>query len=355
MKKGIFLKGMKSLRKPPRKLVLLANSCYPFLNMLFGILTNLQTLSYLFRPLWDKPPPPFRRIPHYYARERLHGAPLQSPRMDSADRTKASLRRHHLQQRARPPRAQVAGTGTIRLQVRILESNTTFTGIQSLSFSTPNRERFAFAEGKIVHGVFPGKEAFAPRPTTTTRPFLARRADNARAVIMSDAADEIPSPSHREVLLKLVRRDTRPFVMHLEMRDNFPVDYSSWSSVCAYIQPEMDSLPSLTTDGLDTVRRRVALQLLFQTSRRVRFQDERGYSHADRVKRKEFWTTPGYRKNICKGYDLFECFLRNSFKDLISKIGPIPPSASAVHLPAFLIQNAARFRFLLPGGCLREP
>lgn len=43
-----------------------------------------------------------------------------------------------------------------------------------------------------------------------------------------------------------------------------------------------------------------------------------------------------------------------TFRDLFKKMGPIPKSASAVHLPSYLIKNADKFRFLLPGGCLRS-
>ncbi|KAL2500696.1 beta-1 [Forsythia ovata] len=41
----------------------------------------------------------------------------------------------------------------------ILEANTTFTGIPKPLYFAANRNRFAFAEEKIVHGIFPGRIA----------------------------------------------------------------------------------------------------------------------------------------------------------------------------------------------------
>lgn len=78
------------------------------------------------------------------------------------------------------------------------------------------------------------------------------------------------------------------------------------------------------------------------------------YSHADRVRRKNFLDHERIQRIVCEGGDLFEMLPEEySFKELIRKMGPIPRSASAVHLPPYLIENADRFGFLLPGGCLR--
>ncbi|KAF5813557.1 putative glycosyl transferase, family 17 [Helianthus annuus] len=44
-----------------------------------------------------------------------------------------------------------------------------------------------------------------------------------------------------------------------------------------------------------------------------------------------------------------------SFKSLIGKMESVSRSASAVHLPAYLIENAEKFKFLLLGGCQRSP
>jgi hypothetical protein len=80
------------------------------------------------------------------------------------------------------------------------------------------------------------------------------------------------------------------------------------------------------------------------------------YSHADRVKWKSFLSHSRIQDLICKGDDLFDMLPEEySFQELIKKMGSIPRSASAVHLPAYLIENAEKLKFLLPGGCLRTP
>lgn len=79
------------------------------------------------------------------------------------------------------------------------------------------------------------------------------------------------------------------------------------------------------------------------------------YSHAERVKRKDFLDHARIQELICRGDDLFNMLPEEySFRELIKKMGSIPRSASAVHLPAYLIENADKFGFLLPGGCLRK-
>jgi beta-1,4-mannosyl-glycoprotein beta-1,4-N-acetylglucosaminyltransferase len=58
---------------------------------------------------------------------------------------------------------------------------------------------------------------------------------------------------------------------------------------------------------------------------------------------------------ICKGADLFDMLPEEyTFKEIIGKMGPIPHSYSAVHLPSYLLENADKYKFLLPGNCLRE-
>lgn len=80
------------------------------------------------------------------------------------------------------------------------------------------------------------------------------------------------------------------------------------------------------------------------------------YSHADRVRRPDFLDFDRIQKIICQGNDLFDMLPEEyTFHELIKKMGSIPKSNSAVHLPGYLLNNADKFRFLLPGGCLRPP
>ncbi|OVA08042.1 Glycosyl transferase [Macleaya cordata] len=118
---------------------------------------------------------------------------------------------------------------------------------------------------------------------------------------MSDT-DEIPSP-HTVRLLQWC--DGIPPVMHLELKHfmysfEFPVDFSSWRATAHIYGPRTHYRHSRQTDFI--------------------------FSNAEEY----------------------------SFKELIKKMGSIPRSASAVHLPAYLIENADKFKFLLPGGCLRK-
>ncbi|PWA93582.1 Glycosyl transferase, family 17 [Artemisia annua] len=82
----------------------------------------------------------------------------------------------------------------------------------------------------------------------------------------------------------------------------------------------------------------------------------KAYSHADRVKNKDHLDHKKIQEKICNGDDLYDMLPEEyTFKDLIGKMGSVPRSASAVHLPTYLIENAEKFKFLLPGGCLRPP
>lgn len=43
-----------------------------------------------------------------------------------------------------------------------------------------------------------------------------------------------------------------------------------------------------------------------------------------------------------------------TYKDMISKLGAIESTKSGVGLPSSLLRNADQYKFLLPGGCIRE-
>ncbi|GJS23653.1 beta-1,4-mannosyl-glycoprotein 4-beta-N-acetylglucosaminyltransferase-like protein [Tanacetum coccineum] len=81
----------------------------------------------------------------------------------------------------------------------------------------------------------------------------------------------------------------------------------------------------------------------------------KAYSHVDRVRFNKFLNPSRVQRVICKGSDLFDMLPEEyTFKEIIGKMGPIPHSYSAVHLPAHLIENADKYKFLLPGNCIRE-
>ena len=246
----------------------------------------------------------------------------------------------------------------------IMESNTTFTGIPKPLFFASNKARFAFAEDKIAHGVFSGRVA---DHGSHQDPFvleseqrramngLLRRAgiSNGDLLIMSDT-DEIPSP-HTIKLLQWC--DEVPSVLHLELRHymysfEFPVDYSSWRATAHIYGPGTYYRHSRQTDMILSDAG-WHCSFCFRYIREFVFKMT-AYSHADRVRGSDFLNHARIQKLICRGDDLFDMLPEEySFSELIKKMGSIPRSASAVNLPAYLIENAVKFRFLLPGGCIR--
>ncbi|KAJ1443913.1 Glycosyl transferase, family 17 [Sesbania bispinosa] len=353
-----------SRRKLPKLLSILLLLLVPI--CVIGILTHGQKVSYFFRPLWDNPPTPFTSIPHYYAENvsmdhlcRLHGWSLRPQPRSIFDAIIFSNELDMLEIRWHELYPYVS-------KFVILESNTTFTGIPKPLFFALNKERFAFAKQKIAHDIYPGRVAV---PGSREDPFvlesqqrgamnaLLRRAgiSHGDILLMSDT-DEIPSP-HTLKLLQWC--DGIPPIMHLELKHymysfEFPVDYSSWRATSHVYGPWTRYRHSRQTNVIFSDAGwhcsfcfRYISEFVFKMT---------AYSHADRVKRKSFLSHSRIQNLICKGDDLFDMLPEEySFQELIKKMGSIPRSASAVHLPAYLIENADKFKFLLPGGCLRTP
>jgi len=81
----------------------------------------------------------------------------------------------------------------------------------------------------------------------------------------------------------------------------------------------------------------------------------KAYSHFDRVRFSHYMNPKRIQRVICKGSDLFDMLPEEyTFKEIIGKMGPVPHSYSAIHLPQHLLENADKYKFLLPGNCLRE-
>lgn len=78
----------------------------------------------------------------------------------------------------------------------------------------------------------------------------------------------------------------------------------------------------------------------------------KAYSHTDRVRFSHFLDPKRIQDIICKGADLYDMIPEEyTFKDIIGKMGPIPHFYSAVHLPSYLLNNADKYQYLLPGNC----
>ncbi|KAH7856068.1 hypothetical protein Vadar_032389 [Vaccinium darrowii] len=317
---------------------------------IIAIFNHGQKISYFFRPLWDKPSPPFHHLPHYYAENIsmdhlccLHGwFPRAEPRR-VFDAIIFSNELDLLEIRWRELNSYVS-------KFVILEANTTFTGIPKPLFFASNRDRFSFVEGKIVHGVFPGRTSRRGNPFLVeseqrgSMNHLLIRAgiSHGDLVIMSDT-DEIPS-LHTIKLLQWC--DGIPPVLHLELRQylysfEFPIDYSSWRATAQIYGPQTRYRHSRVTD-LILSDAGWHCSFCFRHLREFVFKMT-GYSHADRVKHKEFLDYTRIQKLICDGDDLYDMLPEEfSFQELIKKMGSIPKSASAVHLPAYLLENAER-------------
>ncbi|XP_048528242.1 beta-1,4-mannosyl-glycoprotein 4-beta-N-acetylglucosaminyltransferase-like [Triticum urartu] len=323
-----------------------------------------QSISYFLRPLWDTPPKPFSRIPHYYAPNmsmdqlcQLHGwGILSSPRrvfdavLFSNELDILDIRYHELF-----PYVD---------RFVILEANATFTGIpKSLTFFE-NLNRFAFASSKIVYDMLPIGDL---DPDSRRMPFLVeaghRRALNnllkrsgiavGDVLIMADA-DEIPSP---ETVQLLKWCDGIPPIMHLELKNymysfEFHVDQNSWRTT-AHVFTERTKYQHSRQTDLMLADAGWHCSFCFREIKEFAFK-MKAYSHADRVKHDIFLNPDRIQRVICNGDNIFDMLPEEyTFSDLFKKMGPIPRSASAVHLPSYLIRNADSYRFLLPGGCLR--
>ncbi|RWV88468.1 hypothetical protein GW17_00049440 [Ensete ventricosum] len=333
-------------------------------SLLVVIVCHHQQISYLLRPIWDTPPRPFIRLPHYYAQDlpmdhlcRLHGWSILPAPRHVFDAILFSNELDILEIRYRELAPYVH-------KFVILESNITFTGIAKPLYFVENYGRFELLSSKIVHGIFTGQADRTPGRDPFQLEFKQRVALNSLlrgsgiapgdVVIMSDA-DEIPSTD----TIKLLQWcDGVPPVMHLELRHymysfEFPVDYSSWRATAHMFHPGTRYRHSRQTD-LILADAGWHCSFCFRTMEEFVFKMT-AYSHADRVRRLSFLDHSRIQKIICEGRDLFDMLPEEySFQELIKKMGPIPRSASAVHLPSYLLENADKFRFLLPGGCSRS-
>ena len=78
------------------------------------------------------------------------------------------------------------------------------------------------------------------------------------------------------------------------------------------------------------------------------------YSHADRVRTQKLLQDESIQKAICDGTDLWGMFPEAfTFKELLTRLGGIPKSVTAVGLPLWVLENRDRFGYMLPGGCQR--
>ncbi|KAJ3043420.1 hypothetical protein HDV00_005118 [Rhizophlyctis rosea] len=332
-----------------------------------------NTLSYATRPLWDKPDRPTNVIPHYYAEGMdpttlcpLHGwtaipnttAPEDKPKI--YDAIIFSIELDLLEIRLRELYNVVD-------KFLILESTTTFTGLPKSLLLHENQHRFSFAADKILYAkhegrpLSQGESPFAIenelRTAMNTLISSASPRPNKDYILMSDV-DELPS-SH--TLSLFTSCTNTPPSIHLQLRTyiysfEFHLDTSSsWRPQLHIYTPQTYYRHSKATE---TILADAGWHCTFCFRRLHDFAFKaRAYSHTDRLQGMEgvLLDKGRMQKVICEGRDFFgmlpEAF---DFRELVSKMGSVPKTGSAVGLPRYLLENAERFRFLLPGGCVRE-
>ncbi|GAA0186453.1 glycosyltransferase [Lithospermum erythrorhizon] len=245
----------------------------------------------------------------------------------------------------------------------LLESNSTFTGLPKPSVFTSHREEFSFVESRLTYGQIPGRFRKGENPfieeayQRLALDYLLKQAgiEDDDLLIMSDV-DEIPS---RHTINLLRWCDDIPSILHLRLKNylysfEFLVDNNSWrASVHIYQSGKTRYAHYRQSDDI-LAEAGWHCSFCFRHISEFIFK-MKAYSHFDRVRFTHFLNPERVQHIICKGADLFDMLPEEyTFKEIIGKMGPIPRSYSAVYLPAHLLEDAEKFRFLLPGHCLRE-
>ncbi|KAJ7970759.1 Beta-1,4-mannosyl-glycoprotein 4-beta-N-acetylglucosaminyltransferase [Quillaja saponaria] len=330
---------------------------------IFFVYLHGQKITYFLRPLWDSPPKPFHEIPHYYHENvsmetlcGLHGWGIRESPRRVFDAVLFSNELDILAIRWNELYPYVT-------QFVLLESNSTFTGLQKPLVFSSNRENFKFIEPRLTYGVIGGRfkkgenpfvEEAYQRVALDQLLRIAGIGDD-DLLIMSDV-DEIPS-GHTINLMRWC--DDVPPVLHLQLRNylysfEFYLDNKSWRP----------SVHRYRTGKTRYAHYRQADVVLSDAGWHCSFCFRhisdfifkmKAYSHYDRVRFSHYLNPRRVQDVICKGADLFDMLPEEyTFKEIIGKMGLIPHSYSAVHLPAHLLNNAEKYKYLLPGNCKRE-
>ncbi|RDX57142.1 glycosyltransferase family 17 protein [Lentinus brumalis] len=325
-------------------------------------------LSYSTRPLWDQPLGPHDTLPHYYAEGIAFDAHLcalhnWTPRDEndlpevwdavlfSSELDLLEIRLHEL--------------APVVSKFFIVEADRTFTGIpKNLTFEA-HADRFAPFADKIVHSVFnartlkPGESPFINEGAQRGHmdALLRQHVDPTKAtplVVFSDV-DEIPY-AHT---MRLLRRCEAPNPIHLQMREylysfEWPAGEGSWRAQVHRLGSPKSGYGHGQVAELKLADSGWHCSFCFRYLHE--FADKMiGYSHADRVTDRSLLKPERIQQTICEGKDIFGMLPEAyKWKDLLALMDK-DATPSAVHVPKYLLENSDKFRFLLPGGCVREP
>ncbi|KAF7135711.1 hypothetical protein RHSIM_Rhsim08G0048400 [Rhododendron simsii] len=330
---------------------------------IFGIFMHGQKITSFLRPLWQSPPKPFIHVPHYYHPNvsmenlcKLHGWGIREYPRRVFDAVLFNNEVDMLTIRWKELYPYIT-------QFVLLESNSTFTGLPKPHFFASNRDQFKFIEPRLTYGTVGGKYRKGGNPfyeeayQRVALDHLLRIAgiEDDDLLIMSDV-DEIPS-GHTIDLLRWC--DDIPPKLHLHLRNylysfEFIWAHRSWRASVHRYQigktryahyRQSDYLLSDSGWHCSFCFRRIS-DFIFKM---------KAYSHYDRVRFSHFLNPKRIQHIICKGGDLYDMLPEEyTFKEIIGNLGTLPHSFSAVHLPAFLLENPDKYKYLLPGNCERE-
>ncbi|XP_010485393.1 PREDICTED: uncharacterized protein LOC104763729 [Camelina sativa] len=331
---------------------------------IFGIYLHGQKITYFLRPLWESPPKPFNILPHYYHHNTsmetlcsLHGWKLRESPRRVFDAVLFSNEIDMLTIRWKELSPYIT-------QFVLLESNSTFTGLSKpLSFADNRDKNFEFADPRLTYGHVGGRfkkgenpfveESFQRLALDQLIKLAGIKEDD--LLIMSDV-DEIPS-GHTINLLRWC--DGFPPILHLQLRNylysyEYYVDSKSWRASVHLYKPGKTRYAHFRQSNNLLTDSGWHCSFCFRHINDFVFK-MKAYSHTDRVRFLHYLNPRRIQDVICKGTDLFDMLPEeHTFREIIGKLGPIPRSYSAVHLPGYLIQNADSYKYLLPGNCKRD-
>ena len=244
----------------------------------------------------------------------------------------------------------------------ILESNSTFTGRFKPYKYLQHQNLFEFAKSKIlykpitVRQLKEGEDPFeleGDHRKAMNALIKEAGAQKGDLVLMMDV-DEIPSAP----TIRLIKScQGVPMPLHLQLRNylysfEFFVDNDSWRG-------KVDEHPAPYTHSRkgDLILADSGWHCSFCFRYLQDFAFKMGaYSHADRVHSQAILDPRRIQDVICNGSDIYDMLPEvHSFQDLMAKWRPIAKQHTTVGLPAYLVEHSQEFRFLLPGGCIREP
>uniref|UniRef100_A0A7N0T7G6 Uncharacterized protein n=1 Tax=Kalanchoe fedtschenkoi TaxID=63787 RepID=A0A7N0T7G6_KALFE len=333
----------------------------PFL--VLGIYWHHQKITFFLRPLWESPPKPFNVMPHYYQESvgmehqcRLHGWGVRSSPRRVFDAVLFNNEVEMLSIRWQELSPYVD-------EFVLLESNSTFTGLPKPFIFQSEKQKFEFVKSRLTYGRIGGRFRKGENPfveeayqrVALDQLLRAAGIKDDDLLIMSDV-DEIPS-GHTVNLLRWC--NDIPPILHLQLRNylysfEFHHDDSSWRASIHRYQKGKTRYAHYRQSDLLLADSGWHCSFCFRRISEFTFK-MRAYSHSDRIRFQHFLNPKRIQDVICKGADLFDMLPEeHTFRELIGKMGNIPHSYSAVHLPAYLLNHADEYKYLLPGNCVRE-